>query len=262
LYNSDILQIQSIVVKTAFTAGEILRKNLGRAGRIDYKGEIDLVTDTDRLAEKVIVDNLQAHYPDWDILAEETGQIESGADSRFIIDPLDGTTNYAHNYPCFCVSIALEQRGIVTLGVIYDPMRDELFTALKGQGAYLNGKPIRVSSTDELDKSLLVTGFPYDIRQKPHQSLKYFNRLVLQSQGVRRDGSAALDLCYVAANRLDGFWELSLGPWDMAAGSLLVTEAGGRVSRIDNDRFSLDGKQILATNGLIHEELRQVLLAC
>ncbi len=255
----DIAEVQSVVVKAAKQAGEILRKNWGQAGRVEYKGEINLVTETDCLAETVILDILQANYPGWSILSEEAGESGGSADYRFIIDPLDGTTNYAHSYPCFCVSIALEQQGTIVLGVIYEPLRDELYTAEKGQGAYLNNKPVCTSRISTLNHSLLVTGFPYDIRDNPGNSLKHFNRLVLQAQGVRRDGSAALDLCYVAAGRFDGFWEEGLCPWDVAAGSLIVTEAGGRVSQIDDNDFSIDGKQILATNGLIHEETRKAL---
>ncbi len=259
MHKPGIIEIQSVVINAARQAGEILSRNWGQAGRIEHKGAINLVTETDRLAEAVIINTLQAHYPDWDILAEEAGQKGNNAENRFIVDPLDGTTNYAHAYPCFCVSIASEQQGVVSLGVIYEPLLNELYTAIKGQGAYLNGKPLGVSPAKYLNDSLLVTGFPYDIREHTGNSLKYFNRLALLSQGVRRDGSAALDLCYVAAGRLDGFWELGLCPWDVAAGSLIVTEAGGSVSHIDDTGFSLTGKQILATNGLIHEELRQAL---
>jgi myo-inositol-1(or 4)-monophosphatase len=255
-----MVNAQSVMIEAARRAGGILRKNWGQAGRVDYKGEINLVTETDRLAEAAVLDTLRAYYPEWDVLSEEAGQEGRGGDCRFIVDPLDGTTNYAHAYPCFCVSIALEQKGEIIAGVIYDPILDELYTVVKGQGAHLNGEPIGVSSTSRLDRSLLVTGFPYDIRENPGYSLGSFNQLVMQAQGVRRDGSAALDLCYVAAGRLDGFWELGLWPWDVAAGSLLVTEAGGRVTHIDDDGFTPGGKQILATNGLIHEELRQVLL--
>ncbi len=256
---SALTEIQSIVINAARQAGEILRKNWGQAGQIEHKGAIDLVTETDRLAEAAILTTLQAHYPDFSILAEEAGQRGDNAEQRFIVDPLDGTTNYAHAYPCFCVSIALEQQGVVTLGVIYEPLLDELYTAIKGQGAYVNGKPLFVSATNNLNDSLLVTGFPYNIRERTGNSLKYFNHLALLAQGVRRDGSAALDLCYVAAGRYDGFWELNLCPWDVAAGSLIVAEAGGRVSHIDDVGFSINGKQILATNGLIHEELGQAL---
>jgi myo-inositol-1(or 4)-monophosphatase len=257
----DMAQIQADMVYAARLAGDILRKNLGQAGRIDYKGEINLVTDTDRQAEEVILKTLQTHYPQWDILSEEIGQQGRGADSRFIIDPLDGTVNYAHNYPCFCVSIALEQHGEISLGVVYEPLRNELYTAVRNQGAYLNAYPIKVSKTSRLSKSLLVTGFPYDIWENQGHNLKYFNQLVLQAQGIRRDGAAALDLCYTAAGRFDGFWELGLGPWDVAAGSLIVTEAGGRVSHINDDFFALEKGQILASNGLIHNELRQALQA-
>lgn len=255
----EIAEVQSVVVKAARQAGEILRKNWGQAGRVEYKGEINLVTETDRLAETAILDILQANYPDWGILSEEAGKMGNDADCRFIVDPLDGTTNYAHAYPCFCVSIAFEQQGAIVLGVIYEPLRDELYTAVKGQGAYLNHKPICSSRISTLNHSLLVTGFPYDIRDNPGHSFKHFNRLLMRAQAVRRDGSAALDLCYVAAGRFDGFWEEKLSPWDVAAGSLIVTEAGGMVSHIDDGNFSINGKQILATNGLIHEETRQAL---
>ncbi|HET6369571.1 MAG TPA: inositol monophosphatase family protein, partial [Nitrospiria bacterium] len=186
----------------------------------------------------------------------------SGGNSpyRWIIDPLDGTTNYAHGFPCFCVSIGLEHEGNVLLGVVYDPIRSELFYAERGKGATLNGRRIRVSSTFSLSRSLLVTGFAYDIRISQENNIDHFTRFSMRSQGVRRTGSAALDLCYVASGRFDGFWEMKLHPWDVAAGSLIVKEAGGEISTFSGDPFYIDSKEILATNGKIHREMIAVLI--
>lgn len=184
---------------------------------------------------------------------------ERGSDFRWIIDPLDGTTNYAHRFPVFCVSIALEVSGRITLGVIYDPMRGEMFSAIKGKGAALNGKKITVSSERELDKSLLSTGFPYDIRESEENNLDHFSRFITKAQAVRRCGSAAIDFCYVACGRFDGFWELKLAPWDVAAGVLIVEEAKGRISDFRGYEFSIYDKEILASNSLIHDQMIAVL---
>jgi myo-inositol-1(or 4)-monophosphatase len=245
--------------EAALLAGRLLRDNLGGKRTIAYKGAINLVTEMDTQAERVVVETLLHAFPDHGILSEEEATIESGSSFRWIIDPLDGTTNYAHGYPCFAVSIALESDGEVITGVVYDPMRDELFSASKGQGAHLNGHPINVSAVDSLIQGLLATGFPYDRNVSEKNNLNHFNELLMASQEVRRDGSAALDLCSVAAGRFDGFWELKLKPWDVAAGSLIVREAGGTVSDFRGTRSSIDDQEIVASNGIIHSQLLKIL---
>ncbi|MFQ5721162.1 MAG: inositol monophosphatase family protein [Candidatus Aminicenantales bacterium] len=240
-------------------AGQILRDNIDRAAKISFKGEVDLVTDFDHKAQNLIFDYLSGRFPEHDFLGEEGLQQQKGKNWRWIIDPLDGTTNYAHHFPVFCVSLALEWKREIVLGVVYDPMRDEMFSALKGQGAFLKGQKICVSGVDDLDKSLVATGFPYDLRQSKINNINHFNNFLLRVQAIRRCGSAAMDLCYVACGRFDGFWELKLKPWDMAAGALIVEEAGGQVSDFKNHEFSVFGSEIIATNGLIHLQMVQVL---
>lgn len=252
----DILSVAS---NAALKAGGILRDNIHGIREITLKGDINLVTEMDMRSERAVVEMLLASFPGHGIIAEEETRILSNSGSTWIIDPLDGTTNYAHGYPCFSVSIALEQDGEIVLGVVYDPMRDELFTARKGEGAYLNGRPIRVSGIDTLIKSLLATGFPYDRNLSEKNNLDHFHDLLMASQEVRRDGSAALDLCSVAAGRFDGFWELKLKPWDVAAGSLIVREAGGRVSDFSGTKFSIHDDEVLASNGKIHGHMVEVL---
>lgn len=251
--------ILSIARAAAFKAGGILRDNLHGIREITFKGDINLVTEMDMRSERAVVETLLASFPDHSIIAEEETTIRNGSDFTWIIDPLDGTTNYAHGYPCFSVSIALEQGEDIILGVVYDPMRDELFSAQKGKGAFLNGKPIRVSGIDTLIKSLLATGFPYDRKVSDRNNMDHFRDLLMASQEVRRDGSAALDLCSVAAGRFDGFWELKLKPWDVAAGSLIVTEAGGRVTDLAGAAFSIHDDEILASNGTIHGQMSEIL---
>ncbi len=248
-----------VAEKAARTAGRILKENLNGIRDITYKGDINLVTEMDMRSERTIVELLRASFPDHGIVAEEETTIRNSSGFTWIIDPLDGTTNYEHGYPCFSVSIALEHDGDVISGVVYDPMRDELFSAEKGRGASLNGAAISVSGTDTLIKSLLATGFPYDRKESEKNNLDYFHRLLMASQEVRRDGSAALDLCYVAAGRFDGFWELKLKPWDVAAGNLIVREAGGLVSDLSGNSFDLHAEEILATNGRIHQQMVEVL---
>lgn len=253
------MEFMSTAREAALEAGRILRDNFSGNRKITYKGEINLVTDMDMRSERAVVETLRRAFPEHGITAEEETTIENKSPFRWIIDPLDGTTNYAHGYPCFSVSIALEHDKEVILGVVYDPMREELFTAQKGQGSYLNGAKIAVSNVDMLIKSLLATGFPYDRTVSEKNNLDYFSALLMVSQEVRRDGSAALDLCYVASGRLDGFWELKLQPWDVAAGSLIVREAGGMVSDFSGTRFSLYDKAILASNGKIHRQMADIL---
>ena len=245
-------------IELAREAGALLRTGLGAAGPIEHKGAIDLVTDFDLRSERLLVDGLRRSFPQDPILAEEGGG--ASGPRRWLVDPLDGTTNFAHGLPHFSVSIAYAEDGAVRLGVVYDPTRDELFEALAGAGARLNGRPMRVSETTDLGRSLLVTGFPYDIRTQPETNLEPFARFALRSVGVRRFGSAALDLAYVACGRFDGYWELRLSPWDWGAGLLLVREAGGLVTQADGtpDVFR-PPTSIVASNGRIHHAMLDVL---
>jgi len=253
--------IKTFAVETALEAGALLKKRFSESHEIRYKGEIDLVTEADGMAEELIVKKIEQAFPSHDILAEERRETATGSTFRWIIDPLDGTTNYSHGYPVFSVSIALERKGRVILGVIFNPMLEELFTAEMNGGAFLNGNRLRTSPTDSLNRSLLATGFPYDIRENRDNNLSYFNALAVRVQAIRRAGSAALDLAYVAAGRFDGFWELRLRPWDTAAGVLLVEEAGGTVSEIGGSPFHLLSPSLLATNGKIHLAMEEILRA-
>ena len=227
--------------------------------KVEYKGEADLVTAADRAAEKLIRERITQKWPHHDVLGEEQGLNDQGSEYRWYVDPLDGTTNFAHGYPVFCVSLGLERRSSPDgaeriAGVIYDPTRDELFSVERGKGAYLNGTAIHVSKTRTLQESLIATGFPSQKRHK-NPNIYFYHQLSLHSHGVRRAGSAALDLCNVAAGRFEGFWEFNLNPWDTAAGVLLVEEAGGKVTRFDGSPFELNSRETLATNGLIHDEM-------
>jgi myo-inositol-1(or 4)-monophosphatase len=236
-------------------AGALLMSYFDRHIKIEYKGDVDLVTAADRASEKLIVERLQARWPQHGIVGEEGTRSDTGAEYRWFVDPLDGTTNFAHGYPVFCISIALARKDDqLEAGVLFDPTRDELFAAEHGQGGSLNGKPLHVSKTARLADSILGTGFP---SQKRHQNpnIHFYQQLTLRSHGVRRAGSAALDLANVAAGRFDGFWEFNLNPWDTAAGVLMVQEAGGIVTRFDGSPFRLDSHEVLASNGLIHDEL-------
>jgi myo-inositol-1(or 4)-monophosphatase len=249
-------------IQTAREAGRVLAEKFGRAIRVTNKGDIDLVTEADIAAERLIVERIRSYHPRHAILTEESGDVittgDAGSEYKWVIDPLDGTTNYAHGYPCFCVSIALEYEGRVIVGVVYDPTRDELFAAERGGGATLNGRSLRVSETDELNGALLCTGFPYDVRDRGDFA-RHFRNFIMRAQSVRRDGAAALDLAYVAAGRFDGFYEEGLRPWDVAAGVLLVGEAGGRVTHYDGSPFRIYTPPIVASNGLIHEAMLDVL---
>ncbi|MFZ0199172.1 MAG: inositol monophosphatase family protein [Candidatus Sulfotelmatobacter sp.] len=245
-------------------AGALLMEYFQQHLKIEYKGDADLVTAADRAAEALIRDRIRAQWPSHDVLGEEQGLSDQGSDYRWYIDPLDGTTNFAHGYPVFCVSIALEHRGLEQrssgnsdariAAVIYDPTRDELFTAEQGRGAWLNGETIHVSKTAALRESLLGTGFPSHKRHK-NPNIYFYHQITLLTHGVRRAGSAALDLCNVACGRYDGFWEFNLNPWDTAAGALIVEEAGGRVTRFDGSPFELNSRETVASNGLLHEAL-------
>ncbi len=249
----------ALAVDAARAAGDIIRRGMFDALDIRYKGEINLVTQIDVAAERAVVERLRANAPDHGILAEEGSVHNHGSPYRWLIDPLDGTTNYAHRFPFFCVSIGLQHENTPVLGVVLDPVRDELFTAVRGGGAACNGQPLAVSSTTALNQSLVVTGFAYDPKQGTNPNFRHFEAVSRAVQGVRRTGSAALDLCYVAAGRSDGFWELLLSPWDTAAGQVIVEEAGGRVTDFSGRVFSPDTPEILATNGRIHDAMLTTL---
>lgn len=246
-------------ISMAKDAGVLLKDGFRKEHLIDFKGEIDIVTEADRMSEKILTEAITRNFPDHSILSEESPEICRGSKYRWIIDPLDGTTNYAHGFPVFCVSIALEKNGEIITGVIYNPVSDELFAARRGGGAFLNGSSISVSGTTVLSESLLATGFPYDIRRNPNNNINYFTGMLLKAQAIRRAGSAALDLAYTAAGRFDGFWELGLHPWDTAAGWLLVREAGGTVTDINGNSYCFDSPGILASNGRIHKNMISVL---
>jgi myo-inositol-1(or 4)-monophosphatase len=243
----------------ARAAGGYVMEHFHSSFRVARKGEIDLVTEIDIAAEKLIVSRIKEAFPDHVVVAEEMHADALHGDCTWIIDPLDGTTNYAHGFPIFSVSIALELAGILQWGAVYNPNLDEMFTAARLRGARLDGEPVRVSATESLGDSLLATGFPYDIRTSDRNNLDYFRDFALRAQGIRRTGSAALDLCYVAAGRYDGFWELSLHPWDCAAGYLMVREAGGKVTNWRGEFGLIDDRECLATNGRIHESMMAVL---
>ena len=251
----------NFAIETARDAGHLLLEKFGRITTVTMKGDINLVTEADLASEALIIERIKSHYPKHEILAEEAGNavtIDGEAEWKWIIDPLDGTTNYAHGYPCFAVTIALERHGEVVVGVTFDPTRNELFAAEKGRGATLNGKPIRDSDTDSLGASLIVTGFPYDFKRKDDFA-RHLTAFLLSSRGVRRDGSAAIDLAYVACGRFDGFWEEGLNPWDMAAGKLLIEEAGGWITDYAGDPFNIYTPPVVASNGRIHNEMLGIL---
>lgn len=258
----DNNKVLEVAWKGASAAGQIIQESWQKPKSIEYKGAIDLVTSVDRESERLIVATIQHYFPDHSILAEEE-TLFHGADQecRWIVDPLDGTTNFAHGYPQFCISIAFENRGIVTMGLVYDPVRQECFKAVRDGGASLNGATIHASPLAQLDGALLGTGFPYDRRDFADLYLSYFKAFMVRSQGVRRGGSAALDLCYVASGRFDGFWEMKLKPWDVAAGALIVTEAGGVLSDFSGNAFSIYGQETLASNALIHREMVEIASA-
>jgi myo-inositol-1(or 4)-monophosphatase len=236
-------------------AGALLLSFFGKVD-VEYKGDADLVTQADRNSEKLIVERIRRQWPDHDLIGEEGSRRDTGSDYRWYVDPLDGTTNFAHGYPVFCVSMALEYKGERIAGVVYDPCRNEMFAAAKGSGAELNGGNIRVSRTPRLVECLVATGFPSHKRHK-NPNIHFYHQITLRSHGVRRAGSAALDLCTVACGRFDAFWEFNLNSWDTAAGVLIVEEAGGRVTTFSNQPFNIDSREVLATNTLVHEELIQ-----
>ena len=251
----------STIVDLAREAGAILRNGLDRPRELDFKSRADLVTDIDLASERLLVAALREHFPTHAILAEEGGGEAQTAGYLWLVDPLDGTTNYAHGYPVFSVTLALLHQGELELGVVYDPLRDECFTAERGRGAWLNGRRLRVSSTAGLRLALLSTGFPYHRFTSADTNIAQFNAMIMQCQGVVRSGSAALDFAYVAAGRSDGHWELGLRPWDSAAGALLVREAGGRVSDWHGDAYTPWNERVVATNDALHAQVLDVLTA-
>jgi myo-inositol-1(or 4)-monophosphatase len=251
-------QFLDFAVETAREAGAILRAEWDRPKQISYKGEVDIVTESDRRSEALIVERLRKRYPDHGIVAEEGGgAAAAGAKFCWHVDPLDGTTNFAHGYPCFAVSIGLAEDGRPVAGVVFNPVTNEMFTAARGEGAFLNGKRIQVSAVDKLAVSLVATGFPTHQRKRS-ANINYYWEFTLRSHGVRRDGAAAIDLCYVACGRFDAFWEFGLKSWDCCAGVLLVEEAGGVVTDLSGGAYPLGGPQVLATNGRIHGEVQEV----
>jgi myo-inositol-1(or 4)-monophosphatase len=246
-------QIQEI----AREAGALLMSYFGKV-EVEYKGDVDVVTEADRKAEDLIVSRIRSLWPAHDITGEEGTSTQTGSEYRWYIDPLDGTTNFAHGYPVFCVSMALEHRGERIAGVTYDPTRDELFAAEKGSGAELNGRKIRVSQIDTLAESLIATGFPSQKRHK-NPNIYFYHQITLRTHGIRRAGSAALDLSYVACGRYDGYWEFNLNPWDTAAGVFLVQEAGGTVTGFYDRPFEMASREVIASNTVLHPELKREL---
>ena len=249
----------NVANEAARAAGEILNRMFGKINHIMKKGDIDLVTEADLEAEKTILHIIRRNFPQDNILSEESGGHKETSDRTWLIDPLDGTTNFVHGFPFFAISIALEIEKQIVLGIVHNPYMDEHFEAVKGGGAYLNKKPIKVSKTRNLKESLLATGFPYDVHENPQRVLGIFREIIIRAQGVRRPGSAALDLCYVAAGRFDGFWEEGLKPWDTAAGMVIVNEAGGKLTTFEGEPYSPYMKSIVATNPFIHDAMIEVL---
>lgn len=249
------------VSATAIAAGKLLLRNASGHRSVHFKGKINLVTEMDLKSEKLIVARLRKLLPDASFLTEEGSAVENDSPCKWVIDPLDGTTNYAHTFPIWCVSIALEWRGEIVLGCVYDPNRDELFTAVQNKPARMNGRLIRVTERRRLNQSLLATGFPYDIQTSSINNLDHFVSFARTARAVRRAGSAALDLCYLAVGRFDGFWELKLHPWDTAAATLIVKQAGGKVTDFRGKPFSIYSEHLLASNGAIHNQMIRVLAA-
>jgi myo-inositol-1(or 4)-monophosphatase len=250
------LEFVPAITEIVREAGSLLLEYFHRRVAVEYKGEADLVTEADRATELLIVRRIRERWPDHDILGEESGSSGSTSEYRWYVDPLDGTTNFAHGFPVFSVSLGLEHKGERIAGVVYDPTRQECFSAERGRGAFLNGTATHVSKTTRLAESLLSTGFPSQKRHK-NPNIFFYQQLTMRTHGVRRPGSAALDLCYVASGRFDGFWEFNLNPWDTAAGVLIAQEAGGQVTDFTGGAFKISGEEVLASNGAIHEELLQ-----
>ncbi len=255
----DLETHQQVAVTAAERSARILRARFGNISRVRKKAAQEIVTEADTESEKEIIAVIRSHFPEHEILSEETGLQKGASDFRWIIDPLDGTVNFAHQIPIFCISIALAFQDDIVLGIILDPLKQELFSAIKGQGARLNGKPIHVSEVGTIGDSLLVTGFAYNVGEIFEPVITRYGNCLKVAQGMRRLGSAALDLCYVACGRFEGFWEQNLKPWDTAAGALIALEAGGMVTTFANQPYKIDEAEILATNGHIHQEMLELL---
>lgn len=248
------------IIHISKEAGKLIRKSFGRSHSVEFKtNELNLVTETDKASEKLITDFVRKTYPAHGILAEEGSEFNKSAEYLWVIDPLDGTTNFAHGLPIFSVSIGLQKNGETIAGVVYDVMRDIIYSAEKGSGSFENGRKINVSKNNDLNLSVLVTGFPYDIKENPDKAYERFIAFLKQARGIRRLGSAAIDFCYVAAGVFDGFWEVSLHPWDLCAGKLIVEEAGGIVTDFDGNNIDIYSKRILATNKLVHQQMIDVM---
>jgi myo-inositol-1(or 4)-monophosphatase len=255
----DLDKALNSAIRAAREAGDFIFQRLGKVQGLEFKGERNLVTDVDKKAEEKIKQLLKERFPDIPILGEELDKEIKTEKLLWLVDPLDGTNNFFHTFPIFCVSIALLEEGKALVGVIYDPVHDELFHAIKGKGAYLNERKIKVSETAQIEHSLLATGFYYDFKDQPDTNIEHFVDFLYIAQGIRRTGSAAIDLAWVASGRLDGYWELGLKPWDMAAGWLIVEEAGGKVSKLDGSDFDPFYPEIVASNGLIHARMIEIL---
>ncbi len=256
---TELKELTLFARETAIGAGAILRRGFNRTIKIQYKGRIDPVTEIDLKSEEYITNKITRRYPRHEILAEEGSAAGEKSDYRWVIDPLDGTVNFSHAFPVYCVSIGLEYRGEIILGAVYDPERTEMFWSAKGQKAYLNGRVISVSSEKRLERALLATGFAYDIGTARRNNLGLFSRMAKEAQGIRRPGSAALDLCWLACGRIDGFWELKLHPWDTAAAKLFVENAGGRISRVNGKAYSIYDDDLLASNSHLHQAMKRIL---
>ena len=250
---------KKIAIDTALKAGKYIRKNIGLVRQVRYKSEINIVTEVDKKAEELIVGAIGKSFPCHDFLAEEERYKRKNSDFKWIIDPLDGTTNFLHTFPVFCVSIALSYKNDILLGVVYDPTRDELFHAEKAKGAFLNRKRIRVSKIRDIRKAIVATGFAYNVRKARKTNIRNFTKLLKIAQAVRRAGSAALDMCYVACGRFDGFWEYYLHAWDTAAAARIIEEAGGKITKLGGEKFSIYDKETLASNSKIHAQMIQSL---
>ena len=253
------MQYLEVAEKAAREAGVVLIENLGKVKEIEFKAKNSLVTEVDKLSEEIIIANIKNSFPSHGIFAEESGRDSNESEHVWLIDPIDGTTNYAHAYPFFSVSIALEVNGKVEVGLVYDPVKDEMFTAEKGKGAFLNGEPISVSKSHAIEHCHVCTGFMHEVEWMVEANIKHFGNFIRRARAVRRDGSAALDLCYVACGRFDGFWELGLNPWDTAAAVLILEEAGGQVSTFIGDDYDIYMKEILASNSIVHEHMMDIL---
>ncbi len=259
LKQNEVLELLNLAIECATEAGEFILKNKNIALKFDYKGRVNLVTRIDRQSEEIIIAKILKKYPGHGILSEERSPINTDSPFRWIIDPLDGTTNFVHNFPFYAVSIGIEYSGKMLIGVVYAPETQELFTAIRAKGAFLNAHRIRVSQINNLQQCILATGFPYELIDHFYENMEHFKSFYEKTQGVRRAGSAAIDLSYTACGRFDGFWEFDLNPWDSAAGSLIVAEAGGKVTNFAGGKFSVYQNQILASNSLIHEQMIEVI---